>query len=33
MLYRNILIVRMSAIGDVIHALPVARALKKADPP
>ncbi|NLV92763.1 MAG: glycosyltransferase family 9 protein [Firmicutes bacterium] len=32
MLYRNILIVRMSAIGDVIHALPVARALKKADP-
>ncbi len=32
MRYRNILIVRMSAIGDVIHALPVARALKKSDP-
>lgn len=32
MKYRNILIIRMSAIGDVIHALPVARALKKADP-
>lgn len=27
--YRNILIVKMSAIGDVIHALPVAQALKE----
>ncbi|WP_371372144.1 lipopolysaccharide heptosyltransferase II [Sporomusa aerivorans] len=29
MTYRNILIVKLSAIGDVIHALPVASALKK----
>ncbi len=28
MIYRNILIVKLSAIGDVIHALPVAHALK-----
>lgn len=31
-MYRNILIVKLSAIGDVIHALPVAYALKKAYP-
>lgn len=30
--YQNILIVKLSAIGDVIHALPVARALKKCFP-
>lgn len=30
--YRNILIVKLSAIGDVIHALPVAHALKHAYP-
>lgn len=29
MSYRNILIVKLSAIGDVIHALPVAHALKQ----
>lgn len=32
MSYRNILIVKLSAIGDVIHALPVASALKKCFP-
>ncbi|WP_425058570.1 ADP-heptose--LPS heptosyltransferase 2 [Sporomusa carbonis] len=32
MTYRNILIVKLSAIGDVIHALPVATALKKCFP-
>lgn len=32
MAYRNILIVKLSAIGDVIHALPVAHALKNAFP-
>jgi heptosyltransferase-1 len=32
MIYHNILIVKLSAIGDVIHALPVARALKTAFP-
>lgn len=31
-MYKNILIVKLSAIGDVIHALPVAHALKKAYP-
>ncbi|WP_378950867.1 lipopolysaccharide heptosyltransferase II [Pelosinus sp. sgz500959] len=30
--YKNILIVKLSAIGDVIHALPVAHALKKKYP-
>jgi heptosyltransferase-1 len=30
--YENILIVKLSAIGDVIHALPVARALKEDNP-
>lgn len=30
--YRNILIVKLSAIGDVIHALPVAQALKEQYP-
>lgn len=30
--YRNILIVKLSAIGDVIHALPVAQALKQQYP-
>jgi len=30
--YRNILIVKLSAIGDVIHALPVAHALKQQFP-
>lgn len=30
--YRNILIVKLSAIGDVIHALPVAQALKQRFP-
>ncbi|HEY8465012.1 MAG TPA: lipopolysaccharide heptosyltransferase I [Bacillota bacterium] len=30
--YQRILIVKLSAIGDVIHALPVARALKEAFP-
>lgn len=30
--YKNILIVKLSAIGDVIHALPVAHALKKTYP-
>jgi heptosyltransferase-1 len=29
MSYHNILIVKLSAIGDVIHALPVAYALKQ----
>jgi heptosyltransferase-1 len=32
MTYKNILIVKLSAIGDVIHALPVANALKKCYP-
>src|SRR5690242_73150 len=32
MTYKNILIVKLSAIGDVIHALPVAHALKKQYP-
>ena len=32
MIYKNILIVKLSAIGDVIHALPVAHALKKCYP-
>lgn len=32
MKYHNILIVKLSAIGDVIHALPVSRALKQAYP-
>ena len=32
MIYNNILIVKLSAIGDVIHALPVAPALKKCFP-
>lgn len=32
MTYSNILIVKLSAIGDVIHALPVAHTLKKAYP-
>lgn len=32
MSYRNILIVKLSAIGDVIHALPVAQALKATFP-
>jgi heptosyltransferase-1 len=32
MSYRHILIVKLSAIGDVVHALPVARALKEAFP-
>ncbi|HYH04325.1 MAG TPA: glycosyltransferase family 9 protein, partial [Bacillota bacterium] len=32
MSYRNILLVKLSAIGDVIHALPVAHALKEAFP-
>lgn len=32
MIYRNILIVKLSAIGDVIHALPVAHALKACYP-
>ena len=32
MKFKNILIVKLSAIGDVIHALPVAGALKAADP-
>lgn len=32
MSYRNILIVKLSAIGDVVHALPVAHALKHAYP-
>ncbi|SFM05470.1 glycosyltransferase family 9 protein [Pelosinus propionicus] len=31
-MYNNILIVKLSAIGDVIHALPVAHALKKCFP-
>lgn len=30
--YQNILIIKLSAIGDVIHALPVASALKKYNP-
>jgi heptosyltransferase-1 len=30
--FKNILIIKLSAIGDVIHALPVAAALKEADP-
>lgn len=30
--YKNILIIKLSAIGDVIHALPVASALKKNNP-
>ncbi|SMC39018.1 glycosyltransferase family 9 protein [Sporomusa malonica] len=30
--YRNILVIKLSAIGDVIHALPVAAALKKCFP-
>jgi heptosyltransferase I len=30
--YNNILIVKLSAIGDVIHALPVAHALKQCNP-
>jgi heptosyltransferase I len=30
--YKNILIVKLSAIGDVIHALPVAAALKQSNP-
>jgi len=30
--YNNILIIKLSAIGDVIHALPVAHALKKCNP-
>lgn len=30
--YKNILIIKLSAIGDVIHALPVASALKKDNP-
>lgn len=32
MTYRNILIVKLSAIGDVVHALPVAHALKNGFP-
>jgi heptosyltransferase-1 len=32
MSYQKILIVKLSAIGDVIHALPVAYALKQAFP-
>lgn len=32
MSYHNILIVKLSAIGDVVHALPVAHALKQAYP-
>lgn len=32
MKYRNILIIKLSAIGDVIHALPVASALKQHNP-
>ena len=32
MQYKNILIIKLSAIGDVIHALPVAKALKEANP-
>lgn len=32
MIYKNILIVKLSAIGDVIHALPVAQALKTCFP-
>ncbi len=32
MTYKNILIVKLSAIGDVIHALPVAHALKQTYP-
>lgn len=32
MTYKNIVIVKLSAIGDVIHALPVAHALKKQYP-
>jgi heptosyltransferase-1 len=32
MIYKNILIVKLSAIGDVIHALPVAHALKQTYP-
>ncbi len=32
MSYKNILVVKMSAIGDVIHALPVAYALKQSFP-
>ena len=32
MTYRNILIIKLSAIGDVIHALPVAPALKRCFP-
>lgn len=32
MVYKNILVVKMSAIGDVIHALPVAYALKQGFP-
>lgn len=31
-MYRNILIVKLSAIGDCLHALPVAHALKTANP-
>ncbi|MPL68905.1 Lipopolysaccharide core heptosyltransferase RfaQ [bioreactor metagenome] len=30
--YKNILIIKLSAIGDVIHALPIASALKKDNP-
>ena len=30
--YKNILLVKLSAIGDVIHALPVAQALKNCFP-
>lgn len=32
MVFRNILVVKLSAIGDVIHALPVAQALKRQYP-
>lgn len=32
MIYRNILIVKLSAIGDVIHALPVSHALRQCFP-
>lgn len=31
-MYKNILIIKLSAIGDVVHALPVAHALKQAYP-
>ena len=30
--YQNILIIKMSAIGDIIHAIPAAHALKKGFP-